>query len=80
MLTSYQGKFVQVLPEASITEEEGGAGEVEEEEEQPPQAQALPSKGPGGLFGRTQQLKAQPQEPEVHAHLLCLVSPLFCLG
>lgn len=55
---------VQVLPQCSIAEEASGAAEAEEEEEEdasPLQAASTPPK-PSGLFGRTQQVKAQPPQ------------------
>ena len=53
---------MQALPDCSIAEEAQEEEEAEEQEEE----QGLPSPVKG-LFGRTQALKAQPQQPEVNA-------------
>lgn len=50
---------LQVLPQCSIAEEK--QEEEEEEEEEEDQAPAPAPKAQGGLFGRTQQVKTQPQ-------------------
>ena len=52
---------MQALPDCSIAEE---AQEEEEEAEEQEEEQDLPLPVKG-LFGRTQALKAQPQQPEV---------------
>lgn len=71
---------MQALPDCSIAEE---AQEEEEEAEEQEEKQGLPSPVKG-LFGRTQALKAQPQQPEVmpFLSLTCLRSadrqPVAC--
>jgi len=53
----------QALPGCSIAEAPQG-GDDEEEEEEQQQEQSL-AKGLGAVFGRTQAVKAQPQQPQV---------------
>ena len=60
---------MQVLPDCSISE---AAQENDAEEEQ--QQEVSPGKGLGGIFGRTQSVKAQPQQPQV----LMLFMPTSC--
>ena len=60
---------MQVLSDCSISE---AAQENDAEEEQ--QQEVSPGKGLGGIFGRTQSVKAQPQQPQV----LMLFMPASC--
>ncbi len=70
---------MQALPDCSIAEEAQEEEEAEEQEEE----QGLPSPVKG-LFGRTQALKAQPQQAEVmpvlSLTLVCLQNrqPIAC--
>ena len=52
--------YMQVLPQCNISEEEQEEEQQEEEQDEEPQAPPQP-KSSGGLFGRTQKLKADSQ-------------------